>query len=310
LTASSATSVKDDNEPMAGARLPALESLAPTVSIVAALVLLAAIAALDYITGNETGFSFFYLMPVGLVAWVNGRWPGLGAAVVAAGVWAFIDDAAGHRYTHPLYLLWNAGTRLLVFASMALVLSALRRALQEERVLSRIDHLTGALNARSFLATVQAEIDRSRRYGRPFSLAYIDVDNFKSVNDTLGHAAGDELLRGVVLSIREQLRTTDVVSRLGGDEFAILLPETDQPAAEAAIAKIRANLDARLHGRTSPITLSIGCVTHAGTGLLADDLIKEADALMYRAKQGGKNAASFSLGSRQPDLDFGRAPKG
>jgi diguanylate cyclase (GGDEF)-like protein len=290
--------VKEDRALPPGVRLQALEALPPTVSILAALVILAGIATLDYVTGYEIGFSFFYLIPVALVAWVNGRWPGLAAATVTAAVWGFIDISTGHAYSNPLYLYWNAGMRLLIFASMALVLASLRRALQEERVLSRVDHLTGALNARSFLPVVQSEIDRSYRYGRPFSLAYIDVDNFKSVNDTLGHAAGDELLRGVVLSIREQLRTTDVVARLGGDEFAVLLPETDQPAAEAAIGKIRTNLDARLRERRWPVTLSIGCVTHAGSGLVADELIKEADDLMYRAKMGGKNAASFSTGSR------------
>jgi len=264
------------------------------LSLIASAAILAVVSTVDFLTGYEMGFSFFYLIPIGIVSWVNGRWSGIAAAVVSTVVWALIDHANGHPYSHAMYLYWNSGMRLLVFSSMAVVLAALHRAFREERILAQIDHLTGAVNGRSFLSTVQAEIDRTRRYGRPFSLAYIDLDNFKAVNDTLGHAAGDELLRTVVIVVREQLRASDIVARLGGDEFALLLPEADETAARTVIAKVQTSLEERVRERNWPVTMSIGCVTAGPTTTVAETLIHEADTLMYRAKMAGKNLARYA----------------
>jgi diguanylate cyclase (GGDEF)-like protein len=144
---------------------------------------------------------------------------------------------------------------------------------------------------------LSAELDRSRRYKRPFTLAYIDLDNFKIVNDSLGHGAGDEVLQTVVAVMREQIRRTDVVARLGGDEFALLLPETDLDAAHIAIEKIRSSLLLKMSERHWPVTASIGSLTCRDAQLSVDQLIKQADDLMYVAKSIGKNTASFSPAS-------------
>ncbi|HEY9595006.1 MAG TPA: GGDEF domain-containing protein [Spirochaetia bacterium] len=269
-------------------------------SLLASVGLLVAISIADFLTGYEMGVSFFYLIPIGVISWVNGGWAGVASAVVASAVWGYVDHATGHVYSRAFYLYWNAGMRLLAFSSIAVVLSALHRALREARILARTDHLTGAVNSGSFLTVVQSEIERTRRYGRPFSLAYLDLDNFKMVNDTLGHAVGDDLLRVVVVVVREQLRTSDTVARLGGDEFAFLLPETDQEAAQAVIAKVQGSLEAKVRERNWPVTMSIGCVTVGPTGAAAEELLHQADTLMYRAKMGGKNAARFARAGEGP----------
>ena len=100
------------------------------------------------------------------------------------------------------------------------------------------DPLTGALNSRAFTEQLQLEVDRAKRYDHPLSLAYIDLDNFKRVNDSRGHLEGDKVLRCVVTEMRKSVRANDVVGRLGGDEFALLMPETDVAAAHATIQQV------------------------------------------------------------------------
>ena len=145
------------------------------------------------------------------------------------------------------------------------------------------------------LKGVQKEIGRLQRYKRQFTVAYVDLDNFKTVNDQFGHSKGDELLRIVANTARNQLRDTDVVARLGGDEFALLLPETGQEDARVVIAKIQRSFLSEMRNNGWPVTLSIGvltCIEMPGT---ADELIKMADKLMYSVKNNGKNAISESV---------------
>src|SRR5260221_899826 len=135
---------------------------------------------------------------------------------------------------------WNAGLRLGVLAILCLCLNALRRALES----ARIDHLTSLPNSRSFEAAAGREIERARRYRRPFTIAYLDVDGFKDVNDRQGHTSGDDLLRQIADTLRASVRRSDLAARLGGDEFAILLPETDVDAGKQAAKKVHDALSA------------------------------------------------------------------
>ena len=109
--------------------------------------------------------------------------------------------------------------------------------------MARIDFLTGVLNSRAFYQIATAEIQRSGRYGHPLTLAYIDLDNFKTVNDEFGHSTGDELLKTVARTFSDNLRSSDYVARLGGDEFAILMTETSAQAALNVVARIQVLLE-------------------------------------------------------------------
>jgi diguanylate cyclase (GGDEF)-like protein len=171
----------------------------------------------------------------------------------------------------------------------------LRLALDHEKSLSRVDFLTQVPNRRAFYEVVRLEAMRSRRYKRFLTLAYLDLDNFKQVNDQLGHEAGDEVLRSVAQTLRGNLRDTDSVSRLGGDEFALLLPETNQEQAGIVIAKLRAALRKEMQACPCPVTFSIGLATFAAPKQSVDEMIKVADGLMYSVKKNRKDSLAAIL---------------
>lgn len=166
-------------------------------------------------------------------------------------------------------------------------------ALENEKSLSRSDYLTGLANRRAFEELFEMECKRSRRYNRPITLAYMDLDNFKRVNDGKGHQTGDEVLVAVATTLRSCLRATDCVARIGGDEFAMLLPETDEDAARIIMKKLYAVLQTLLTRTNWPIGFSFGVVTFPSPLDSLEAMLERADKLMYEAKQGGKGAMLF-----------------
>ncbi len=255
--------------------------------------LIVGVGIIDFLTGYELAFSLFYLLPICTLTWFTGRPLGIVACLSSAIVWLLADITAGSSYSHPVVYAWNTIIRLSFFFIVTFLLSALKKSLELERELAHTDYLTGALNSRFFFEFLQMEIDRFRRYQRPFSLAYIDLDNFKDVNDRFGHMTGDQVLRTVVTQTKSRLRKTDVVARLGGDEFALLLPETDQESARVAISKIQSGLLQDMQKNLWPITISMGVLTCVALPPTRDELVRTADNLMYAAKRGGKNAIEY-----------------
>jgi len=173
--------------------------------------------------------------------------------------------------------------------------SRLKTLLAKEHDLARIDSLTSVPNRRAFYEALDKERVRSVRYRRPFTIAYLDLDNFKKVNDSLGHAEGDELLVQVAAGLTSNLRTSDYVGRLGGDEFAILLPETDATAAQLVLSKLRLRLLEEMKARSWKVTFSIGAATFLDPPDSLDVIIRMADETMYAIKTHGKNNVSVSL---------------
>jgi diguanylate cyclase (GGDEF)-like protein len=253
----------------------------------AVVVILIGIAV--HLTGAETSFSIFYFFPIMLVTWYAGRTAGILIAAFSAVTWLVADLATGRRYSHPAIPYWNMTARLVFFLIVLVILSRLKAAFEREKALSSVDSLTGATNSRVFRELSNSEIDRSHRYGRPFTAAYIDLDNFKEVNDRFGHSAGDDLLRWVTEILRTHTRSTDTVARLGGDEFAVLFPETGAESAGTALEKIRILISDSLREKDWPVTLSIGAVTFLSPPESVDSMIRQVDELMYSAKHGGKN---------------------
>jgi diguanylate cyclase (GGDEF)-like protein len=276
--------------------LPILEkqSRPSYVLILAGFVLTVLIGIADFLTGYELSFSVFYVLPVALVTWLTSRRLGLLTSLAAAFVWLGADVTTGHRYSYPLIPIWNTLIRLAFFVIITLLLSALRRATEREREFARVDNLTGAVNPRFFYDLAQMEIDRFQRYEHPFTLAYIDLDNFKTVNDQFGHPAGDQVLRIVASSARKYLRKTDVVARLGGDEFALLLPETNEESARIALSKIQDGLLEEMRLGNWPITFSIGVLTCIVPPNTTEELVRMADELMYSVKHDSKNSIKYS----------------
>lgn len=163
-----------------------------------------------------------------------------------------------------------------------------RARLEEMRAESRVDLLTGLRNRRSFELTIAAEVARALRYQRPLSLAFLDVDGLKAVNDTHGHAAGDDLLRAVGRALLAVCRETDRPARIGGDEFAVVIPETDREGALPLLDRFRAAfVDHRFmaNGVSISPSVSIGLAVFPTEANDAAGLRALADRDLYRAKR-------------------------
>ncbi len=259
----------------------------PAVTAIA-LLLVASVGLLDSMTGPGYSFSPFYLLPLVLTAWYAGRGYAIFVSVASAAAWLAAGIAGRMYHEHALVLLWNDTMELCLFLFAAYVISALRGRLDREEEVARTDHLTGIANRRRFGELAGAEIRRSRRYSEPFTVIYLDIDNFKTVNDTLGHSEGDRLLRQVASTLTTAIRESDTVARLGGDEFGLLMPETGGDAAVTVATKIHAGLKVQVE-KHWPVTFSIGMVTYLKAPASADEMIRVADRLMYEVKDSGKD---------------------
>jgi diguanylate cyclase (GGDEF)-like protein len=173
------------------------------------------------------------------------------------------------------------------------------------------DRLTGVANRATLLEALFAEVERAGRYGRPLSVAFLDIDHFKQVNDTYGHAFGDVVLRGVAQAIASNVRTTDVVGRYGGEEFMLILAETSVEDASVMAEKIRhivARQRFELDGQQPiSVTISIGIAGGQGQALRFDSLVRDADAAMYSAKSLGRNQ-TYIFTEPSDDARVPRAP--
>jgi diguanylate cyclase (GGDEF)-like protein len=257
--------------------------------------LLFLIGFLDYITGEEISFSAFYLLPVSFATWRTSKWIGILFSVFSAIVWFYADMLTGHVYSHTFIPYWNTFVRLCFFLIVSILLTNLKKSFMHEKELSRKDQLTGLLNMRAFYDLAYVEVNRARRFKRPFTVAYIDVDNFKMVNDQFGHEAGNILLQVIAKTLKTNIRAVDLCARLGGDEFVILLGETASESAHVVFSKLQEQIIDAFDRNRWPVTLSIGAVTYNKPPDTIDDILKKADSLMYSAKNSGKNKITYEL---------------
>jgi diguanylate cyclase (GGDEF)-like protein len=258
------------------------------------------LGVLNALIDAEVTFSVFYLLPIGLVSWYISRTAGVAYSVLCAGIWLMARLETGAFYARAWMESWDALVRFGLFLCVALLLSALRAAFDRERSLARTDPVTGVRNSRAFREAAEREIARAQALQRAYTLAYLDLDNFKGVNDRLGHAAGDELLRAVSGALVSSVRQTDLVARLGGDEFALLLPDTEPAIASDLLERLRAKVHAVTSEVACPVTFSIGAMSCRGDAASVDELLHAADELMYRVKHSGKNAVAYAEFTRRP----------
>ncbi len=261
--------------------------------IAVSLVLVVTLAAIDHSSGYELSFSIFYLVPIAIATWYGGLPLGIFLGIASAIAWLIVDRTSGHNYGQAIIPFWNCGVRLGFFIVTAGLLTKVRSQLKNEQRMARLDGLTGVMNGRGFQEEVQTILRIAARYGRPTVMGYIDLDNFKSVNDSLGHSEGDHVIRTVASILSESVRTTDLIGRMGGDEFAIFLPETTYSGATAMFGDLRKRLLKEVRERVWPIGFSIGVAVFRTAPSKVDEAIKLADALMYRVKNGGKNNMLF-----------------
>lgn len=249
----------------------------------------AAIGTVDFLTGVEYRIFPLYFLPLSLAAWYLGRAGALAAAALATTAWAGSNWAAGLQFAHPGVWLVNLLAQAVSFVVVALLIAGVRGALDRVTELSLTDALTSLPNARAFRQQAEQTLALAKRYEHPITLAFIDLDDFKAVNDTLGHQGGDRLLREVAEQVRQSVRAGDLPARLGGDEFVVLLPETGPEGARKMLDRLHARLGEALGRSPWRVTASVGAVSFAAPEGQIDDLVREADLRMYRAKAAGKN---------------------
>lgn len=223
----------------------------------------------------------------------------LNYAAVAAGFRIMGEPRAPDINADVPFLVLTAGTIAVAGAFIALLRGRIARMFDRLTDAASTDPLTGLLNRRGLHHTIETELARHRRSGRPFSLLLVDLDFFKRVNDAHGHQGGDEALIAVTAILQEHGRTIDVVARFGGEEFAIVLPEADEHEALSAAERLRHRIADHFAEAPVPLTASFGVASFPAHGATADTLLRNADGAMYAAKALGR--ARCVLWS--PDLD-------
>ncbi|HZX28762.1 MAG TPA: GGDEF domain-containing protein [Telluria sp.] len=257
--------------------------------VLLAFAAIAGIGVLDYLFGSEISLFIFYLIPVGIATWYADTTAGWLCAILSdlpllaeqAGTTAFVGRPGAMIWA----LVMQSGLMLIV----VYLLNRLKELLDREAALARTDAVTGILNRRGFVERLEFTIALARREKLCFALAIVDLDNFKAINDSGGHAEGDRVLCLAARIFTESTRHSDVAARLGGDEFALLLHGLTPATAHVFLDDLRATFRRVFEREQMRVTCSIGCAVFGSSPPDAGEVFKIADALMYDVKRQGKN---------------------
>lgn len=273
---------------------------------IGAVGIVVALAFLRTETEAEYGFASAALVPIVAITWLTGRGGGLSLTAVAMVAWTAADIASGRQFANWWAPYIDGVMRFVTYSFVTLVVSRLHTSLLRERRLSSYDALTGVLNRRAFLEVGEFEADRALRYRHALAVAFLDLDNFKQVNDSSGHHVGDAALCAAAAALRAALRSTDRVGRVGGDEFAVVFPEIGQAEAGEAAAKLA---DALRRGLADypPISASIGIAWFGRADRPFEEMLCAADEIMYAVKKDGKNGVRIEPAASPRPCPAGQA---
>lgn len=259
------------------------------INIIISFIIVFIIYILDEITVPEMSFSLFYLIPISFATIFGNFKTGIFFSIVSALAWLMGDYLTHAEYSHSLIPIWNMLIRFGYFSLHTFFLSQLLTLYRQSKSASFTDPLTNLANWRLFKKMFEKEVSKNNRILEPISLMYIDLDNFKQLNDNFGHSEGDRLLKHISDKMIHLLRQGDTVARLGGDEFIVLLPNTESKEAIEIVQRLQKRILESFQQNNWNVTLSIGAMTYTHFNLTIDEMIKEVDNLMYLAKKNGKN---------------------
>jgi diguanylate cyclase (GGDEF)-like protein len=259
------------------------------------LLITLTLSLLQYKSGPELIFSLFYVFPIILLSWRVGIWSGIVISFLSSSLMLYAEIKSPYQYSSFIIPYLNNIFRLIIFLIITYIISELKIALDRQKDLARIDPLTSIANSRAFNEAADMEFQKARRHEFPISVIYMDLDNFKGINDTHGHSAGDTVLKLTADAIVKNIRTIDIAARLGGDEFGILLAQTGSESAYIVANKLKEMMHKLMQKNKWPVTLSIGIVTFLKPPESVDEMMKKADFLMYQAKFNGKNNIKQSV---------------
>jgi diguanylate cyclase (GGDEF)-like protein len=273
--------------------LVALGRLPSVLMLGVSLLLMLGLGAIHY-WGLPPSLSFtvFYLLPIAIATWFVGARPGQMLAFLSA---TLTYGILLQQNTLLLNAAWETGMVWAIGAIVVELLHGVKLSTEVGKQLSRIDSATGAVNRRFFIELLEAEFHRAERYRFAITVAYIDLDNFKQLNERLGRQASDELMYRFVEELSEALRANDVVARLGGDEFALLLPQTNDVQAQQVFTRLQPQMKDALEAETIPIQYSIAVVTFLEMPDTAEELAEQAETLLQSIKSSGKNRLEYQV---------------
>jgi len=255
--------------------------------------LFALIFCIDYMTAYRINTLALYLIPIIFITVSRGLCYGLPMSVLCAISQTATDVLTGFPDGDSAGLMvFNTFITALNFIAFVMLLSELLNAYKKEFVTSRVDELTKISNRRDFYERAEIELCRCKRFDKPFNILLIDSDNFKVLNDTLGHFVGDKALQTIATTISDNIRKIDLVARFGGDEFAVMLPEISMQDAQCVAHKLREKLNAAMRANNWSITCSIGFVSSRDYTLSLEQLLHKADMAMYASKRQGKDCVT------------------
>jgi len=276
------------NRPMHFAKF--LEKQTKPVLILFAGAAILLIGVGDYFATNAfLEFSVFFLLPISFLTWFVSRRAGLLASLMTGVVIVGVNLSSSIYLKSSKVAYWNALLWAGFFCLITVIIADLKVLHCRERELARVDSLTGAATRLAFYEFARDEVNRARRTNQPITLAYLDVDSFKEINDRNGHNLGDRVLHAVAQNIRASIRRTDMIARMGGDEFAILLPNASREAGNRLLQKVFNVLTLAMNQRGWPVVFSVGAVTFLNAPDSVEHMLENADEAMYSVKQSGKN---------------------
>jgi diguanylate cyclase (GGDEF)-like protein len=240
-------------------------------------------------------FSPMLVISVVLASWYGNSKAGLFLALVASGSLYITRENFVSNVLERAPPIYDTIIILFSLLFIAVIVTNFRKIHGVEALAADTDSLTGVHSSRSFYAELANEILRSNRYKHTFSLAYVDIDNFKNINDTLGHSTGDNLLIEVSSCLLSTFRTTDTVARIGGDEFVCLMPETEKSQARSAVLKAQLSMTEAVSRNDWDVSFSVGVVTFEKSPEDVREAVKVADELMYSVKNNNKDDIAYEV---------------